>query len=198
MRKNTTRLCGTILAVALFSPVGYAFSAGSRQTAGREGPNSIKWADRAYASQTIGRIQDLSRKIEREVGPIQSEGRELFVSDQAHRLNEIKSQVNEMNFDLFQLSEMKKESRLEPWQAHLVDRMAPKIHEIAYQTRAAIKTLNGQRYNLALQGTSYPQYIAVISDEAGQLKDSIGTVTQRGPAAEEFSKLAPRAQASGS
>ncbi len=186
MRKQLFRVLGTLLAVALFAPAGFLFSMGNQQRV-ELNSSSANWADVSYASHLFNQVQELSGKIEHEVGPIQSEQVNLFWQGQAHRLNEIREHVNQMGNDLHQLSEMR--NRLEPWQQQLLDRMTPEIHELAYQTRAAIHELNSQHSDLALYASSYPQYITIISNKSSQLESSIGAFAQAASSAQKLSVL---------
>ena len=186
MHKQIVRLFGMLLAVALFSPVGFLFSVGTQQELELTS-KTANWANVEYASHLFNQIQDLSRKVEREVGPIQVQEVQLFWQGQSVKMDQVRDQVNKMSQDLWQLSQMR--NNLEPWQQKLLDRMTPDVHELVYQTRAAIRVLNNQHSKLALFGTSYPQYITVISNKASQLSSSIGTFTEDAQSAQRLASL---------
>lgn len=186
MRKSIVRVFGTLLAIGLFSPVGLLFSMGTQQPLNLTS-SAANWADTEQASQLFNQVQHLSRKVEHEVGIIQGEGTDLFWQGQADNMDQVRNHVNEMSSDLAQLARMR--SKLEPWQQQLLDRMTPDIHEMVYQTRAAIHVLNGQHNRLALFASNYPQYITVISNKSSQLSSSIGTFTQSVQAAQKMATL---------
>lgn len=186
MRKQIVRIFGIFLAVALISPVSFLFSAGTRQQLTLTS-KTANWADTEDASQMFNHMQHLAWKVAKEVGPIQVQEVQLTHQAQAAYLDRIRTDVNRLSMDLSRLSAMK--SKLEPWQQQLLGRMTPHVHELVYQTRAAIQELDKQQGRLALYATDYPGYIAAISNNASQLNSSIGTFTQSAHAAEKLARI---------
>lgn len=189
MRLNIFRVLGSLLVVALVSPVGYLCAMNSHPLPYLTSP-SANWADSENATNMFNRIQLLARKVQNEDGPLTVDDVQLAWQIDAGKLDQIRSQVNEMSGDLLQLCEMRK--KLEPWQQQLLGRMTPKIHELVYETQAAIEMLNHQHSMMALYPTSYPHYLAAISHDANQLAGSVGTYTQYVHAAKKLAKLQKR------
>lgn len=186
MRSRLFQVLGTFLALALFAPAGFLFSK-VNQPKIQFSSSSANWADVAQASHLFNQIQILSQKVAHEIGPIQAEETNLFWRGQANELNQVRDHVNQMGEDLSRLSQMR--NRLEPWQQKLLNLMTPDIHELVYQTRAAIHVLNSQHNKLALFATSYPQNVTIISNTSGHLENSIGTFTQAAQSAKKLAAL---------
>jgi len=186
MRVKTVRALGSLFVFALLSPAGFLFSIEPHQPVALTSPTA-NFADTETATTLFNRMQKLAGKVNKEAGPIEVQNYELSWQDEGSSLDRIKSQINKMGSDLLQLSEMRK--KLEPWQQRLLKRTTPDVHEMVYQTDAAIKMLNAQEDTMALQGTPYPQSIGILSHKANQLADSVGTFTQYVHAAQKLAAL---------
>ena len=186
MRIHINRVLGLLFTFALFSPAAVLFCAALPGPAALTSPTA-NWAEAGRATAMINQIQNQAWKVRREVGPLAVEGEQLNWQIHSSRLGEIRTQVNEMSRDLSQLSEMK--NQLEPWQQQLVHSMTRNIHELVYQTQAAIKTLAAQRDTLALALTQYPGYLNAIYHNANHLAGSIGTFTGYVSAAQKLAAL---------
>ncbi|MCL5005294.1 MAG: hypothetical protein M1404_02070 [Acidobacteria bacterium] len=186
MHTKSFRVLGYLLAFALISPVGLLFSIETPQPMALTSPTA-NLADTQQATAIFNKIQDLSLKVRREVGPLVVEGGELSWEINAWRLARIKSQVNKMSSGLTRLSQMKAE--LDPWQQQLLSKMVPNVHELIYQTQAAITTLSSHQNRSALALTDYPGYINAIYHNANQVVDNVGTFTQYVHAAQKMAEL---------
>ena len=186
MRIHINRVLGLLFTFALFSPAAVLFCAALPQPTALTSPTA-NWAETEQATAKINQIQNLASKVRREDGPLTVEGEELNWQVHSGRLGEIRTQVNKMSRDLSQLSKMK--NQLEPWQQQLVHSMTVNIHELGYQTQAAIKTLTAQHDTMALAMTQYPGYLNAIYHNANHLAGSIGTFTGYVRAAQKLATL---------
>ena len=186
MRLNFFRILGSLLAVALISPIGLLFSIEPHHIAALTS-TSANWADTETAATLFNRMQKLAWKVDKEAGPIAVQNSELSWQDEAGSLDRMKSQINEMGQDLMRLSEMR--NKLEPWQQHLLNRMTPDVHEMVYQMDEALNTLDAHENRITLALTQYPQNIDQIYDSANQMSGTISTVTQYAHAEEKMPAL---------
>ncbi len=188
MRSNFIRVFGWLFAFLLMSPAGYLLAIQPRQPVALSSATA-NWADTERATTLFGNIQDLAQKVRREVGPLQVQEPQLSWQIDASRLTQIKSDVNKMSNDLAQLSSMRK--KLEPWQQQLLKPATRNVHELVYQTEAAIKMLDAQHDMLALSGGNYPQALDIISHSAHKVSSAVGTYTQYAQAAQQLAGLHP-------
>ncbi len=187
MRMNIFRIMGTLLVAGLVSPAALLFSVNSQQQLPTLTSNSANWAATEEATSSFNQIQDLAQKVRKQVGPLETNGVNLTWQVHADRLARIKAEVNEMGSDLLALTHMR--NKLDPWQQQLLDRMTPRIHELVYQTRAALKKLNAQHDTQALAAVRYPQNLRIISHNAARLADTVGTYSQYVQAAQSVAML---------
>lgn len=179
MRINILRTLGTLVVAGLMAPAGILFAQGAYQPANNTS-TSASWKDTATTSpmKTFSKIQDLSQKVRKEVGPlkIRTNGTQVTWKFHSARLARVKRQVNQMQNDVNRLSATKES--LPSWQQQLLGNVKTNTHELVYQTRAAITTLNAYHNTNALATTRYPQYIDHISQRANSTAIRIGTVFQ--------------------
>lgn len=172
MQNHISRTFGTLLVVLLLAPAGVLFASEQNPPA-RPRFNSDYWLNTQQATNLIYNIQNLAVRVTNEVGPIQAEEIELPWQAQASALTEIRDHVNEMSDDLFQLSEARQ--RLEPWQQKLLRLLTPRVHELVYQTRAAVKEIDAEQSSSAMALTEYPKNLSMIARQSNQIFDSVGT-----------------------
>lgn len=141
-------------------------------------PNMIitNHADAQRASALFNNLQQTAQRVKREIGPIQVNEVQLGWESQGWALNRVRSDVNTMANDLMQLDAMK--NKLEPWQERLLHRVTPCVHELVYQTDAAIKHLGSKQNAMALALTQYPENINIIASQTGRIIRSVHTFTQ--------------------
>lgn len=94
------------------------------------------WADTYRASNLSNNMENLARRLRREIGPLQVDEIQFVFAAQASKFGRVKCDVNKMGNDLLQMDTMKK--ILEPWQRQLLHRATPNVHELVYHTDAAI------------------------------------------------------------
>lgn len=175
MLMRTLRLVGLPVILALFLPTGFLFAA-VPAAVGATSP-SVNWADAEEATTMFNNVQKLARKVRNEGSPLETNGIWLGWRINAHRLNDIRSQVNEMSSDIGQLSKVRE--NLDPWQQRLLARITPDVQELVYQTRAAIHALNSRLQDpRMLAATNYPNDIFTLCHKSKQVVGSIGTFTQ--------------------
>lgn len=174
MRITIPRKLETLLIVLMLAPAGMLFATVQSPTALQEA-NPAKWASQQHATQLINKIQDLAYSVSKKVGPLQVNEMNTPWPAQATMLDQLKTRVNQMSEDLFQLSAMRKS--LAPWQQKLLHLMTPKVHELVYQTRAAIKEMNARQSAMALAMTPYQQNIDIIGRQSVKLQNSVGVFT---------------------
>ncbi|MCL5005296.1 MAG: hypothetical protein M1404_02080 [Acidobacteria bacterium] len=188
MRAKILKVLGSLLAVALISPVGLLFGIEARPTMPiiTNSPTA-NWADTEGASSVFNNVRYLALKVRREIAPLEFQGRQLSWWAHSSALNRVRDRVNEMSLDLWKLAQMKK--KLEPWQQQLLRRMTPEVHEMVYQTAAAIKALNHQKYQrITLAQISFGNYKAIYQN-ASRLFGSVGTFTHYVHAAQQMAAL---------
>jgi hypothetical protein len=165
---------GMLLAKGIYRPPAVTSSAGN-------------WYDVEQASNLFDQMSTLALKVRREVARLQAQGIELNWREHSARLTRAKNDINTIGDNLLRLNEMK--SKLEPWQQSLIGKITPEIHEMVYQTDAALDTLATHEDRLTLAMTQYPQNINAIYNNANQMADTIGTVTQYAHAEEKMAAL---------
>ncbi|MCL5005293.1 MAG: hypothetical protein M1404_02065 [Acidobacteria bacterium] len=185
MRAKSFRVLGYLLAFALVSPVGLLFAIETPQPMALTSPTA-NLADTQEATAMINQIRNLSMKVTKEVGPLQVEGEQLPWMIHASILARIRDHVNKMSVDLWKLSQMKKD--LDPWQQQLLHRMVPNVHELVYQTEAAIQMLRNQEDTMALSLTNYPDFLNAIYHNANQVAGTVGTFTHYVHAAQKMAE----------
>lgn len=175
MRLNMIKTTGLLVLAGLLMPAGMLLGAETHQPAAVTS-SSANWYDVEQASNKFNRINTLALKVRKDVGILQVEGNELNWQDQAARLARAKNQINTIGDNLEQLNQMK--NKLLPWQQSLLNKITPSIHEMVYQTDAALNKLSAHENHTYLSLSQYPQNINQIYDHSNQVAQTINTVTQ--------------------
>lgn len=186
MQIKISYLLGILLVALSFAPVTMLY-------ADRQNPVSLPVmtitnpTGTHRASTLFNNIENLARRVRRELGPLQIDELQFALPSQASKFNYVRSEINRIGDDLLQLDAMQK--KLEPWQKQLLDRLTPHVHELVYQTDAAINQLKVNDGAAALALTQYPQNINVIERQTGQIIRSVGTFNQYQIAKAKLAKL---------
>ena len=195
MRLNTVRTIETMMLALLIMPAGMLLATETYRPPAVTS-STANWYDTEEASNLLNQMQPLALKVRREVARLQVQEIELGWQAQSQRLALAKSDINTMGDDLVRLDQMKK--GLEPWQKSLVNKVTPEIHEMVYQTDAALTTLSDHENRDELALSQYPQNINMIYKSANQMAGTIGTVTQYAHAEEQMAALRQHATSAGS
>lgn len=172
MRIRISQLLEMLLVVSLVVPATMLYSV-EQNPSSSPAMSVTQWADAHRANALFNNLQDMARKVRKEVAPIQVAETQIFWQAQASKLVRVENDVDTMGNDLMQLDAMKNE--LQPWQKQLLHRVTPNIHELVYQTDAAIKKLGAKQSALALISTQYPDNITMIADQTNHVIRSVGT-----------------------
>lgn len=186
MRLNIVKTTGILLLSVLVMPAGMLL-ANNTYEAPAVTSSAANWHNVEQGSDLFNQMNNLSLKVRKEVARLQVQGYQLSWRDQAARFAVARNDINTMGKDLEQLNGMK--TRLEPWQRSLLHKITPNIHEMVYQTEAAIKRLDAHENRTYLAMTQYPQNIDQIYRNANQMTNTIGTVTQYANAEQKMAEL---------
>ena len=186
MRRNFAITIGLIIFLGLLMPSGMLLAHAMPQPPAVTS-NTANWHDVEQASHLLNRMQDLALNVKREVGRIQVQELQLGWRAQAQRLALTKDDIDTIGSDLLHLDGMR--SNLEPWQQSLVKKVTPDVHEMVYQTDAALNTMRADESRVDLAMTQYPQNINLIYKNANEMAGTIGTVTQYAHAEEKMAEL---------
>ena len=186
MHRDFFKTTGLLVLAGLLMPSGMLLA---RETTPAPAAisSTANWYNVEEASNLFNKMNNLALKVRREVARLQVQGYELGWRAHSARLAQAKSDINALGDDLQQLNAMK--ARLEPWQQSLINKVTPNVHEMVYQTDAALNTLARHENRVALVLTNYPGYINQIYTNANQMADTIGTVTQYAHAEEKMAAL---------
>lgn len=158
----------------MLAPAGTLFAAAPSPVAQSES-RSANWESRQQPTRLFRNIQDLAYRVAKDVGPLRVNQLDTPWMAQATTLIELKHHVNKMSEDLFHLTAMRKE--LAPPQQKLLSLMTPRVHELIYQTRAAIKEMNAKQSDMALAMTPYQQNIDIIGRQSDKIQNSIAAIS---------------------
>lgn len=186
MRLNVLKATGILLVAGLLMPAGMLLAS---ETAAIPTVTSstANWFDVEQATNLLGQMQARALGVRKEVARLQVEGYELGWQVDAARLSRAKYDINTIGTDLMSLDQMK--NKLEPWQQSLVHKITPEVHEMVYQTDAAIHEVTAHQNRAYLSLTQYPQYINQIYKNSNQMAGTIGTVTQYARAEQKMAEL---------
>jgi uncharacterized membrane-anchored protein YjiN (DUF445 family) len=148
---------------------------------------TANWYDAEQASNLLNAMQAQALHVRRNAARLQVQGSELDWQVQGAMLESAKHHINNIGEDLVRLDQMR--SKLEPWQQSLVHKITPSLHEMVYQTDAAIHGLNAHPNRTDLAMTQYPKYIDQIYENADEMVNTIGTVKQYAHAEEKMTEL---------
>ena len=186
MRLNFHKITGLLLLAGLLMPAGMLLEAKTYQPPAVIS-TTANWFDVEQASSLLNRMQTRALKVRKEVARLQIQGDELPWQVDSARLERTSNDIDAIGNDLANLDQMR--SKLEPWQQSLVHKITPAIHEMAYQTDAAIRTLNTHQNRSFLAMSEYPQNINLIYKNANEMANTIQTVTQYAHAEEKMAEL---------
>ena len=186
MRRNLVRTIKSLVLVSVLMPAGMLFATETHMPLAVTS-STANWYDVEQASNVLNRMQNLSLKVRREVARVQVQGWQTNWRAQAQGLSEAKNNINTIGDDLMQLDHVK--NKLEPWQRSLIHKVTPQVHEMVYQTDAALNYLSAHENRIQLALSEYPQNINIIYKNANQMAGTIGTVTQYARAEERMAEL---------
>lgn len=186
MRITIPRTLEVLFVALMLAPAGTLFATVQSPMAQPES-SSAHWASRQQATELIYNIRNLADRVNKEVGPLQANEIHTPWEAQETTLIQLKANVNKMSKDLFRLTAMR--SDLAPWQQKLLHLMTPGVHELVYQTRAAIKEMNAKQSATALALTPYQQNIDMIARQSNKLQSSVGVFTQFQQAKAKLARL---------
>jgi hypothetical protein len=186
MRLNFFKTTGLFLLAGLLMPVGMLL-ANEPYEAPAVTSSTANWYNVEQASNLFDQMNTLALKARKEVARLQVQGFQMDWRDQSARLAGAKTAINTIGEDMLQLSEMR--NKIEPWQQSLLSKITPNLHEMVYQTDAAINRLGTHENRTFLAMTQYPKNINQIYKNANQMSDTIGTVTQYAHAEQKMAAL---------
>lgn len=186
MRLNVFKTTGLILLVGVLMPVGMLMGSESHELPAVTS-STANWYNVEQASNLFNHMNTLALKVRKEVARLQVQGDQISWKAQSARLARARNDINTMGDDLEQLHQMN--TRLEPWQQSLIQKITPRAYEMADQLDAAINTMNQYQSKDHLALTEYPQNINQIYRNANQISDTIGTVTQYAHAEQKMEAL---------
>lgn len=186
MRLKVERILESLLIVGLLMPAGMLLGAEIHQPPAVTSSNA-KWYDVEQASNLFSRMQTLATHVKSHLAAIEYQEFQIPWQLQAVSLNKGRREINRISNDLQRLDA--KKNGLEPWQRSLMRKVAPNVHEMAYQMDAAINRLNAHKDDTALAATVYPQNINRVYTNAGQMASTITTVTHYARAEENMAAL---------
>jgi hypothetical protein len=186
MRRNVIRTMESALLVALLMPAGMLLAT-ERYQPPAVMSSTANWYDVEQASNLLNEMQAQALHVTKNVAPLQVQEIELDWQAQEAMLESAKHHINLVGNDLVRLDQMR--SKLEPWQQSLINKITPAVHEMVYQTDAAINGLNAHQSRTYLALTQYPAYINQIYKNANQMANTIGTVKQYAHAEEKMAEL---------
>jgi DNA repair exonuclease SbcCD ATPase subunit len=186
MRRNLARTIESIVLVSLLMPVGMLLATETYQPPAVTS-STANWYDVEQASNLLNEMQTRALHVRKEVARLQVQEIELGWQAQAARLVRAKNDINTIGNDMVRLDQMR--SKLEPWQQSLINKTTPALHEMVYQTDAAINRLNAHQSRTILSLTQYPKNINQIYRNATQMANTFQTVTQYAHAEEKMAEL---------
>jgi hypothetical protein len=186
MRRNVFRTIESALLVALLMPVGMLLATETSQPPAVTS-STANWYDVQQASNLLNQMQTQAMHVSRKAATLQVDEIQLNWQDQGAMLESAKHGINTIGNDLVRLDQMR--SKLEPWQQSLINKITPALHEMVYQTDAAIHGLNAHQNRTYLAMTHYPAYVGRIYKNADQMANTIGTVKQYAQAEEKMAEL---------
>lgn len=186
MRLNFHKITGLLLLAGLLMPAGMLLATETYQ-APPVTSRTANWYDVEQASNLLDHMQTLALKVRKEVARLQVQEIQLGWQLQGARLTIAKNDINNLGNDLVRLDQMK--TRLEPWQQSLINKITPPLHEMVYQTDAAIRTLNEHQNRTYLALTQYPNNINRIYKNANDMANTIQTVRQYAQAEQKLAEL---------
>jgi len=176
MHLKVTRIIESFLIVGLLMPAGLILGQTNQEPLAVHSSNA-NWYDVEQATNTFQRMRKLAVKVRSEVAYLHYQEYQIPWQLQAVSLNEGRNYINRINSQIHKLVATKED--LEPWQASLVNKVAPNAHEMAYQMEAAINRLNAHKNRTALAAEpEYAKNIGAIYTNANQLAGTIKTVTR--------------------
>lgn len=173
MRINNLRTLGILLLVALMAPAGLLFSQGFHRPTTATKTSTARLNPATSATKTFLGIQLLAQRVRREVRPLKydTDITPITWQMQATQFQKVQGQVRKMENDVSRLSN-RKES-LSPWQYQLLGTTKQDVHEILFQTVAAMNTLNAHHNTAVLALTPYSNYVKIISQRATGVANSV-------------------------
>lgn len=186
MRRNIFGTTGLLLLALLVMPASMLLATETNQLPAVTS-STANWHSVEQASNLFNRMNTLALKVRKEVARLQVQGYQLSWQVDSARLGRAKTDIDALGKDVAQLNGMK--SKLDPWQRSLLNKITPNIHEMVYQTDAALQTLDAHENRTVLALSQYPQYINQIYKNANQMAGTIGTVTQYAHAEQKMAAL---------
>jgi len=171
MGVNVIRKIGyTVIAAVLLAGSVFAASPASQSSAITA--DALTWGFQKEASGLLGDVQVLSGKLRLDADKLESFPRsKLSWESHANQLNLVREHINQIGDRLERLQEIRHVTS--PWQQQAIDQVVPVAVELAARTEAAIGHLNENKGHLF--APAYVDHLTTISDQAGEMKESVNT-----------------------
>lgn len=177
-------------------PIVTLFLAGSLLASPSINPSSTPaveshaWDFQGEASALLKEVQSLAGKLDRDASTLQALTRTNQVSWQSHAdyLSRIREHINPMGDRLERLQGIKHVTAA--WQQQAINRIVPVAVVLATRTQAAIEHLNENRGQLF--APTYADHLAVISDCAGEIKESVDNFLELAETQQKLERLQQR------
>ena len=186
MRRNFLTTMGLALLVSVLMPAEMLIASQVNPMPAVTSSHA-NWYDVEKASNLLNLMQNRAFRVKRQTARLEVQEIELPWQAQAAKLARTKRDVDVIGRDLVRLDRVN--GKLEPWQQSLLHKITPELHEMVYQTDAALNTIDAHRNRDYLALTQYPMNIKVIYNNANQMANTIGTVTQYPHAEEKMAEL---------
>src|SRR5438034_1370569 len=185
MRVKLIRKIGyTVIAAVLLA--GSVFAASPAQQPTARCPDAVTWDFQKEASGLLGEVQALSGKLRLDAEKLESFPRsKLSWESHANQLNLVREHVNQIGDRLERLQEIRHVTS--PWQQQAIDRIVPVAVDLATGTKAAIGHLNENRGHLL--APAYAGHLTTISDQAGEMKESVNTFLELAETQQKLEQL---------
>jgi hypothetical protein len=186
MRRNFVTTMGLALLVSVLMPAEMLIASQVNSTPALTSSHA-NWYDVEKASNLLNLMQNRAFRVKRQTARLEVQEIELPWQAQAAKLARTKRDVDVIGRDLVRLDRVN--GKLEPWQQSLLHKITPELHEMVYQTDAALNTIDAHQNRDYLALTQYPVNIKVLYNNANQMANTIGTVTQYAHAEEKMAEL---------
>jgi len=173
-------------ATAALLLAGSVFAASpARQPVALNG-DALTWDFQKEASGLLGDVQVLSGKLRLVADKLESFPRsKLSWESHANQLSLVREHINQIGDRLERLQEIRHVTS--PWQQQAIDRIVPVAVDLATGTKAAIGHLNENRGHLL--APAYAGHLTTISDQAGEMKESVNTFLELAETQQKLEQL---------
>lgn len=159
-----------LLAAVLVIPAGLLASQQPCQTSG---PGALSNTGDSL-SETTRLLSDVSARSfwvmdESDMPVIHSRYGDIDWASVSDNLVAIRHEVNAMGKDLSRLQELRAAAL--PWQQHEIDRITPRLQDLAAKAEAAIETVRSNEHSL--WATSFPDDMTAVYEDAARIRRSV-------------------------